>query len=102
MRLFVVVCVGVALALGAGGCGNVAVAPSEPDGAVPVVDSSVVDSSVPDAPVPHVGPPGRGYSAGGRRSVSARFVLYSVTGQPTPVGVGLGHSPRFAHAPGIL
>src|SRR5438093_298476 len=78
--------VALALAFAVGGCGNVTSAPTEqkPDGAVTM---TMMDASAPDAPIPHVGPPGRGYSTGGRRTVSAHFVLYSVTGQATPVGV---------------
>src|SRR5690242_3713527 len=56
----------------------------------------------PDAGKPEVGPPSRGFSTAGSKSASRHFILYSTTGQPTPVGKGTQTSKKFVHAPGLL
>jgi len=78
------------------GCGNVQ-APDKPDSGPVGSDGSGSGSAVPDQ-----GPHSHGFSAAGRRSQSAHFVLVSVTGQPTPVANRRSSSPQFVHVPGIL
>ena len=84
------------------GCGGISqVAPPDAAGTAPD-GAQAVDAAPPDAPVPHIGPPARGYSAGGRKTTSAHFILYSTTGQPTPTAAGSARSAHFVHQPGIL
>ena len=76
------------------GCGNVTAHPGD--------DTQGADAKAGDAAVPDLGPHSHGFSAAGRRTKSAHFVLVSVTGQPTPVARGRSTSPQFVHVPGIL
>ena len=59
------------------------------------------DGGAPDAGRPDFGPPARGYTAAGGRSKSEHFILFSSTGQATPVGNGPQHGAQFRHSPGI-
>jgi hypothetical protein len=79
------------------GCGSVQ-PPDRPD---PGTDASNGRDGSGSA-VPDQGPHSHGFSAAGRRSQSAHFVLVSVTGQPTPVANRRSSSPQFVHVPGIL
>lgn len=78
------------------GCGNVT-APHDPGPTAPDGGGSGSGSATPDQ-----GPHAHGFSAAGRRTQSAHFVLVSVTGQPTPVANRRSTSPQFVHVPGIL
>jgi hypothetical protein len=80
------------------GCGNVT-APDKPDSGSVGGDGSGSGSG---SGVADQGPHSHGFSAAGRRSQSAHFVLVSVTGQPTPVANRRSSSPQFVHVPGIL
>lgn len=85
-----------ALGLSLAACGSVH-APADTDATPGGGDGSGSGSAVPDQ-----GPHSHGFSAAGRRTQSAHFVLVSVTGQPTPVANRRSNSPRFVHVPGIL
>jgi hypothetical protein len=78
------------------GCGSVR-APAGGDDA-----GSGSDAGSDAPPKPDLGPHSHGFSAAGRRTTSAHFVLVSVTGQPTPVANGRSSSNSFVHIPGIL
>lgn len=80
------------------GCGNVT-APEKPDSGSNAGSGSGSGSG---SAVPDQGPHSHGFSAAGRRTQSAHFVLVSVTGQPTPVANRRSSSPQFVHIPGIL
>jgi hypothetical protein len=88
----------VALCLAVIGCGEVHPPKQDPTG--PDAPQIEVDAATPATP--DHGPHSKGLSAAGRRTSSAHFVLVSVTGQPTPVGVRRTTSSQFVHVPGIL
>ncbi len=79
------------------GCGNVQ-SPDKPGAGLDGSNGSNGSGSV----MPDQGPHSHGFSAAGRRTQSAHFVLVSVTGQPTPVANRRSSSPQFVHVPGIL
>lgn len=77
-----------------------------PDAAPP--DAAPLDASTPDAAAPvDAGPPpplpkGQDLTTAGGRSSSPHFIVFSATGQSTPVGRGRMQSSSFSAAPGIL
>jgi hypothetical protein len=58
---------------------------------------------MPDAgPMPEPGPTGTAFTTAGGRSSSPHFVVFSTTGQSTPVSAGEMKSPSYSVTPGIL
>jgi hypothetical protein len=111
LQVFALIC-----AIALSGCSSKR---SRPDAAVAEVDAAELDAETPDVSAPDAeapdggappdsglvaesGPRGRAFTSAGGRSSSPNFVVYSTTGQPTPVSKGKMKSTNNALNPGIL
>jgi hypothetical protein len=82
------------------------------DAGPPPQDAEVMDAEempdlgLPDAGTPDAGmepgPKGNAFTTSGGRSSSPHFVVFSTTGQATPVSKGEMKSPSYSMTPGIL
>ncbi len=70
-----------------------------PDVGLP--DTGTPDAGTPDAAM-EPGPKGNAFTTSGGRSSSPHFVVFSTTGQATPVSKGEMKSPSYSVTPGIL